>query len=531
MRYLNDHLAPASANALLRSKGCLLLGLLLGGTATGADTVSLFNGRDLSGWHVDVPAADDGKIVSPSFVVRDGLLVSLGSPGGHLITDAVYQDYRLVVEYRWAGEPGNCGVLAHASTPRRLYQMFPASIECQMHVGNAGDFWCIGEDISVENMEAQRGPKEKWGVDEGRARRIRNVTDDSESPVGEWNQMVVECRGRTIDVFVNGDHVNHGFDCTADRGQIAIQAEGAEAEFRRIELTKLPPPPSSPLPAATDVPELFAPGIVSSAANELATTFSPDGRTVYFNRVLDDNIQILRSNWNGGWGIAKPLEWSTGARDMDPFLSPQGDALYFSSDRDFTDHDATDARPVNFDLWVSPALRVSGAPDSWGPPTRLPSPPNSPGMEAFLSVATSGAVYFDRKSDVDGARRLFRSQPVDGEYGLPDEIDFGLQEDVSRGNPLVLPDESALIFVSRGLGGPGGADLCISYREPDGRFSTPQVFPAPINSRFEEYAPGLSADGRTLFFTSTRAGGVTEEEGAPLPTGDIYFVRMPTRDR
>lgn len=202
-------------------------------------TVALFNGRDLAGWHVDIPAADEDPDLSPSFVVRDGRLVSLGTPNGHLITDESFRDYRLEVEYRWAGEPGNCGVLVHASTPRRLYGMFPQSIECQMHVGNAGDFWCIGEDVTVPDMVSRRGPEERWGVDEEKARRIKNLTDDSERPTGEWNRMVIECRGRTIDVWVNDDHVNHGTDCTADRGRIALQAEGAVAEFRKVLLTRL----------------------------------------------------------------------------------------------------------------------------------------------------------------------------------------------------------------------------------------------------------------------------------------------------
>ena len=201
----------------------------------------LFDGVSLAGWHTDIPAADTGGEIAPSFVVRDGLLVSMGTPQGHLITDAAYADYRLVVEYRWPGEPGNCGVLVHASTPRRLYGMFPASIECQMHVGNAGDFWCIGEDIRVPDMEARRGSPAKWGVEEGQARRIKNLTDGSESPLGEWNQMVIECRGSTIDIWVNGDHVNHGTDCTASRGQIALQAEGAACEFRKVELAPLTP--------------------------------------------------------------------------------------------------------------------------------------------------------------------------------------------------------------------------------------------------------------------------------------------------
>jgi len=61
---------------------------------------SLFNGTDLTGWHVDVPDMDSDPGVQSPFFVRDGMLVSLGTPQGHLITDAVYQDYRLEVEYR-----------------------------------------------------------------------------------------------------------------------------------------------------------------------------------------------------------------------------------------------------------------------------------------------------------------------------------------------------------------------------------------------------------------------------------------------
>jgi hypothetical protein len=202
-------------------------------------TIALFNGRDLTGWTSDVPQADGQVDVAPSFSVRDGLLVSLGSPEGHLVTDSSYSDYRLEVEYRWPGEPGNCGVLVHASTPRRLYGMFPQSIECQMHAGNAGDFWCIGEDITVPDMEARRGPRDSWGVDGDRARRIKNLTDGSEKAPGEWNQMVIECRGDTITVWVNGDLVNAGTGCTAKAGKIAVQAEGATAEFRKLTLTPL----------------------------------------------------------------------------------------------------------------------------------------------------------------------------------------------------------------------------------------------------------------------------------------------------
>lgn len=202
--------------------------------------VSLFNGKDLSGWHADVPAADDNPDVAPSFVARDGLLVSLGNPPGHLITDEVFRDCRLDVEYRFPEGPGNCGVLVFCSEPRALYGMFPRSIEVQMHSGNAGDFWCIGENISVDNMADRRaGDPSTWGGGPNDSRRILNLTDDSENPVGEWNRMVIETLGPRIRVWVNGDLVNDGYDCTADRGQIALQAEGTPVEFRRLELTPI----------------------------------------------------------------------------------------------------------------------------------------------------------------------------------------------------------------------------------------------------------------------------------------------------
>ncbi len=202
-------------------------------------TIQLFNGKNLDNWYIDIPEMDkDPKTINP-FILRNGLLVSLGTPEGHLITKEKYQNYRLVVEYRFAGTPGNCGVLVHASTPRALYGQFPKSIEVQMMHENAGDFWCIAEDISVPDMEKRRGPKEKWGVTEDKERKIKNLTDNSEKPLGEWNKMVIECKGNTIKVWVNGDMVNNGFGATVQKGQIALQAEGSEVEFRKVEMTPL----------------------------------------------------------------------------------------------------------------------------------------------------------------------------------------------------------------------------------------------------------------------------------------------------
>ena len=213
-----------------------IIALLCCSMASIGQSQNLFNGKDLTGWHSDVPDHDKNPDIKPSFIIRNGLLVSMGNPKGHLITDAKFQNYRIEVQYRFSAKPGNCGVLVHASTPRALYGMFPKSLEVQMQHNSAGDFWCIEEDITVPDMEARRGLKENWGVNGNKLRRIKRLTDSVERPVGEWNKMVIECLDDKVKVWVNDKLVNYGYNCTAKSGQIALQAEGSEVEFRKVVL-------------------------------------------------------------------------------------------------------------------------------------------------------------------------------------------------------------------------------------------------------------------------------------------------------
>lgn len=190
------------------------------------DPVSLFNGKDLSGWTFDVNDNADPKSI---WSVQDGLLICKGKPAGVIRTGKDYGDYELTVEWRWAPgtEGGNCGVLVHCSKPREL-GIWPKSIEVQLASGNAGDFWVIGETIRVSDEHEPR-----------KGRRILNLTDDSEKPLGEWNTMRVRCEGGSITVWVNGDKVNEGVDCSVSRGAICLQSEGAEIHFRKVALKPL----------------------------------------------------------------------------------------------------------------------------------------------------------------------------------------------------------------------------------------------------------------------------------------------------
>jgi len=199
---------------------------------------SLINGTDLSGWHIDVPAMDINPDTINPFIIRDGMLVTLGEPIGHIITDEEYENYRLEVEYRFPEGAGNGGVMLHSSTLRAVNDLFPQSLEVQMMHENVGDFWCFQEDITVPNMEKRRGPKENWGSTDGTLRNIKKLVD-AENPVGEWNNLVIECVGDEVKVWLNDTLVNYGYNCTSQKGKIALQSEGSKIEFKRVDITPI----------------------------------------------------------------------------------------------------------------------------------------------------------------------------------------------------------------------------------------------------------------------------------------------------
>jgi Domain of Unknown Function (DUF1080) len=190
------------------------------------EATALFNGRDLSGWkhHLHEPQVKMYDVWSAT----DGILHCKGKPAGYLITKKVdYENYVLTLEWRWPKEGGNNGVLVHVTKPGEL-GVWPKSLEVQLANGDAGDFWVIGTTIKIADPEGR--------ID---GRRHINLTDNSEKPVGEWNQMEITCRGDEIIVKVNGQLVNYATNVSQTKGAIALQSEGTPIEFRKIMLKSL----------------------------------------------------------------------------------------------------------------------------------------------------------------------------------------------------------------------------------------------------------------------------------------------------
>jgi hypothetical protein len=186
---------------------------------------ALFNGKDLSGW--EWVSSKEGVKAEEVWSVKDGVLICSGKPAGYIRTEKDdYANYVLELEWRFpeGSAGGNSGVLLHASTPKAI-GIWPKSLEAQLFHKNAGDIWVIGETCEIENA-AERVME----------RRHLNLTDDSEKPIGQWNKYRILCKGDQITLYVNDVLVNHVTRCSATKGAICLQSEGAPIEFRNITL-------------------------------------------------------------------------------------------------------------------------------------------------------------------------------------------------------------------------------------------------------------------------------------------------------
>ncbi len=186
----------------------------------------LWNGKDFTGWKLFT--REPGYDVTKIWSVRNGLVCCEGKPSGYMRTEDDYADYLFHVEWRWPGEKGgNSGVLIHMSEPDAVW---PKSLECQLHSGDAGDFWVIGGLETAEHAKADQRVK---------GRRTIKLKDSSEKPIGQWNTYEIICKNDWIVVLTNGVLQNVATRCSASSGKICLQSEGTPIEFRNIYIEPL----------------------------------------------------------------------------------------------------------------------------------------------------------------------------------------------------------------------------------------------------------------------------------------------------
>jgi hypothetical protein len=257
----------------------LILALCIGLSplATAADDgewVSIFNGKDLSGWTPKIRYHELGDNFGNTFRVKDGAITvaydgykEFNETFGHIFYANPYSHYKFRMEYRFTGEqapggPGwayrNSGIMLHSPHPAAMErdQDFPVSVEIQL-LGGDGE-----KDRTTANMCSPGTHIES----DGKVIERHCVNSESKTFHGDqWVTVEVEVRGNdTIKHFINGELVmqyDHpqldpkdeaGGKVVAERngdrmltsGYISLQSESHPVEFRNIEILALPEDPS-----------------------------------------------------------------------------------------------------------------------------------------------------------------------------------------------------------------------------------------------------------------------------------------------
>ncbi|HTE46881.1 MAG TPA: hypothetical protein VK636_16660 [Gemmatimonadaceae bacterium] len=248
------------------------------------------------------------------------------------------------------------------------------------------------------------------------------------------------------------------------------------------------------------VPRLVGDGIISTSDDEFGGSLTPDGDTIYFTKSAPHSYRytIMRSyRAHGQWTAPTVPSFSGRYTDSDPTLSPDGTKMLWTSDRPVDGSIKHD-----YDIWM--VERTPAGP--WGTPQRLPEPINSAASEYAASMTRDGTLYFS--SAREGAIQVFRSARVNGAWTTPENI----SRLINHGDTIVVfdldvmidPDEHFILLGSFGRRGTrGNWDLTVSWRE-NGVWSPAIDLPAPFNTRARDYAPHLSPDKRTLYFSSER---------------------------
>lgn len=229
----------------------------------------LFNGRNLDGWTPKFTRHPLGENLNDTVRVEDGLLkirydkwTAFNGEFGHVFYATPFSYYRLVAEYRFVGEPlkggagwamRNNGLMLHAPDPKTMLldQDFPISLEMQL-LGGLGDgkprttanLCTPGTHVVMNgavvtahcvNSTSKTYDGDQWvrvEVEVLGGERIRHVVDGqtvleySKPQVGGGNVNAADPA-----VKVDGTPLTGGF--------IAVQAETAPIDFRKLELLNL----------------------------------------------------------------------------------------------------------------------------------------------------------------------------------------------------------------------------------------------------------------------------------------------------
>lgn len=240
-------------------------------TGGSAGEIELFNGKDLSGWYTYLKGRGKNNDPKKVFTVKDGTIRISGEEWGCITTEEEYENYKIVVEFKWGGQTfhpredraRDSGLLLHSLGKDGGHSdTWIHSLEVQMIEGGTGDFIVIGGGNKAFSLTAPVGKEKQDGKHVfdpkgspvtigggrinwyGRDPEWKDVLGfrgrhDVEHPVGEWNRLECVANGEELSVYLNGKLVNYASKVSPTKGKIQIQSESAELFIRKITLTPI----------------------------------------------------------------------------------------------------------------------------------------------------------------------------------------------------------------------------------------------------------------------------------------------------
>ncbi|MBA7699087.1 hypothetical protein ES703_107773 [subsurface metagenome] len=248
---------------------------------------------------------------------------------------------------------------------------------------------------------------------------------------------------------------------------------------------------------------------VNSSAWDGGPIITANGLTLYFSSKRhggsgqEDIWVTTRETVQDPWGEPVNLGPTVNNSDWDstPSISANGLELYLGSIRP--------GGSGGVDLWVTTRTSIS---EPWGEPVNLGSTVNSSAFEVSISISTDGLSFIfdsDRSGGYGGHDLWVSTRPTLSEpWSTP--VNLGSMVNSSKWDyaPALSADSLSLFFTSGRSGGYGADDIWLTSRETtDDSWGEPVNLGPEVNSSSGEGNPGISADGSTLYFASNRSGG------------------------
>jgi outer membrane protein OmpA-like peptidoglycan-associated protein len=193
--------------------------------------------------------------------------------------------------------------------------------------------------------------------------------------------------------------------------------------------------------------------------------------------------------------------------EINPVISPDGKTLYFNR----VNH------PENFygefdsqDIWMS-SLQADG---TWSPAVRLPQSINRMRHNAILAISNDGSILvnglYNDKNQWRKRGLSWGKQVGAEEWDTSEDIEIIRYSKKNKGlasNAYMSPDHKVLLFSFCTRFDGKKNNLYVSTQKENLKWRNPKKIKKPISTRFRDEAPFISMDGNTLYFTSNRKSG------------------------